>query len=282
LPELATRLTGSADLFNRRGRKPRASVNFVTAHDGFTLADLVSYNNKHNEANGEDNRDGHNDNRSFNYGAEGATENASIRETRLRQQRNMLATLMLSQGTRRRVGRKQRGNNNAYCQDNEISWFDWNLGPDAEALVQFTRRLIGLRHPYPVLHRKRSLTGDWNEALKVKDAAWLTPTGEEMRPKNWKDPLARCVGLVLDGRGQATGIARRGSDATLLIIVNANNGPLQFKLPKVTGGRAWLPLIDTCNPLDNFGAPKRPGPLHDISGGSVLVLRLVTDRRAAV
>ena len=162
LSELATRLTGSADLFNRRGRKPWAGVNFVTAHDGFTLADLVSYNDKHNEANGEENRDGHNDNHSNNYGAEGPTDDAGIRETRLRQQRNMLATLMLSQGTPMilggdEFGRTQRGNNNAYCQDNEISWFDWNLGPDAEALIRFTRRLIGLRHAYPVLHRNRIL-----------------------------------------------------------------------------------------------------------------------------
>ncbi|MBV9234654.1 MAG: glycogen debranching protein GlgX, partial [Xanthobacteraceae bacterium] len=165
LAELAMRLTGSADLFNRRGRKPWASVNFITAHDGFTLADLVSYNEKHNEANGEDNRDGHNDNHSNNYGAEGPTDDAGIRETRLRQQRNMLATLMLSQGTPMilggdEFGRTQRGNNNAYCQDNEISWFDWNLGPDAEALIQFTRRLIGLRHAYPVLHRNRFVTGE--------------------------------------------------------------------------------------------------------------------------
>jgi isoamylase len=287
LPELATRLTGSADLFNRRGRKPSASVNFVTAHDGFTLADLVSYNSKHNEANGEDNRDGVDDNKSFNYGAEGPTEDAGIRETRLRQQRNVLATLMLSQGTPMilggdEFGRTQRGNNNAYCQDNEISWFDWSLGPDAEALIRFTRRLIGLRHAYPVLHRNRFLTGDWNAALEVKDATWLTPAGDEMQADNWKDPHARCVGLVLDGRGPATGIARRGSDATLLIIVNAHTEPVQFKLPKVSGGRAWLLLIDTCNPEVDSGAPKRPGYLYKVEGRAVLVFRLVTERRAAV
>jgi glycogen operon protein len=283
LPELATRLTGSADLFNRRGRKPWAGVNFITAHDGFTLADLVSYNEKHNEANCEDNRDGHNDNHSNNYGAEGPTDDAGIRETRLRQQRNMLATLMLSQGTPMilggdEFGRTQRGNNNAYCQDNEISWFDWKLGSDAEALIQFTRRLIGLRHAYPVLHRNRFLTGDWNEALEVKDATWLTPAGEEMRPEQWKDPLARCVGVVLDGRGQTSGIARRGSDATLLIILNAHHEVVQFKLPKVTGGRAWLALIDTNNPEEDAGAPRRPGHLHAVAGRSVVVLRLVMDR----
>jgi isoamylase len=283
LAELAMRLTGSADLFNRRGRKPWASVNFVTAHDGFTLADLVSYNEKHNEANGEDNRDGHNDNSSNNYGAEGPTDDAGIRETRLRQQRNMLATLMLSQGTPMilggdEFGRTQRGNNNAYCQDNEISWFDWNLGPDAESLIQFTRRLIGLRHAYPVLHRNRFLTGDWNETLEVKDATWLTPAGEEMRPEQWKDPMARCVGVVLDGRGQTSGIARRGSDATLLIILNAHHEVVQFKLPKVTGGRAWLALIDTNTPEEDAGAPRRPGYLYEVAGRSVVVFRLVTDR----
>jgi glycogen operon protein len=283
LPELATRLTGSADLFNRRGRKPWAGVNFVTAHDGFTLADLVSYNEKHNEANGEDNRDGHNDNHSNNYGAEGPTDDPAIRETRLRQQRNLLATLLLSQGTPMilggdEFGRTQRGNNNAYCQDNEISWFDWKLGPDAEALIQFTRRLIGLRHAYPVLHRNRFLTGNWNEVLEVKDATWLTPAGEEMRPEQWKDPMARCVGVVLDGRGQTSGIARRGSDATLLIIVNAHHEVVQFKLPKVTGGRAWLTLIDTNSPEEDAGAPRRPGHLYEVTGRSVVVFRLVTDR----
>jgi isoamylase len=283
LSELATRLTGSADLFNRRGRKPWAGVNFVTAHDGFTLADLVSYNEKHNEANGEENRDGHNDNHSNNYGAEGPTDDAGIRETRLRQQRNMLATLMLSQGTPMilggdEFGRTQRGNNNAYCQDNEISWFDWNLGSDAEALIRFTRRLIGLRHAYPVLHRNRFLTVEWNEALEVKDATWLTPAGEEMSPEQWKDPMARCVGVVLDGRSQTSGIARRGSDATLLIIVNAHHEVVQFKLPKVTGGRAWLALIDTNAPEEDAGAPRRPGHLYEVTGRSVVVFRLVTDR----
>ena len=286
LPELAKRLTGSADLFNHRGRKPWASVNFVTAHDGFTLADLVSYNDKHNEANGEENRDGHNANFSNNYGVEGPTDDAAIRAVRSRQQRNMLATLLLSQGTPMilggdEFGRSQYGNNNAYCQDTELSWFDWKIKPEGADLIQFTRRLIGLRRAYPVLHRVRFLTGEWNEELGVKDATWVTPAGEEMKPDHWMDPNARCFGVVLDGRGQATGIARRGSDATLMLVLNAHDDVVPFKLPKVVGGRNWLKLIDSNEPdggQDEGGVRARFGQICDVAGRSVVVFRLVADR----
>ena len=181
LSEFAARVTGSTDLFNRRGRKPWASVNFLAAHDGFTLNDLVSYNDKHNEPNGEDNRDGHSDNRSWNHGVEGPTDDPQVTELRERQKRNMLATLLLSQGTPMLLGgdefgRTQQGNNNAYCQDNEISWVDWDHDERAQALTRFVRRLTALRSRYPILRQNRSLTGAWNEQLEIKDCTWLTPS----------------------------------------------------------------------------------------------------------
>ncbi|HEY2135699.1 MAG TPA: glycogen debranching protein GlgX, partial [Xanthobacteraceae bacterium] len=182
LPDLARRLTASADLFNRRGRKPWASVNFLTAHDGFTLNDVVSYDNKHNEANGEDGRDGSSNNLSWNHGAEGPTSDQNIVALRERQKRNLLATLLLSQGTPMLLagdefGRTQHGNNNAYCQDNEISWVDWSLSRDGAALNRFVQRMVAIRRAYPILHRNRFLTGEWREDLGVKDTTWLVPSG---------------------------------------------------------------------------------------------------------
>ncbi|HEV7913476.1 MAG TPA: glycogen debranching protein GlgX, partial [Albitalea sp.] len=227
LPELAARLAGSADLFNKRGRRPYASVNFITAHDGFTLNDLVSYNDKHNEANGEENRDGHSHNLSWNHGEEGPTQNPEIRALRFRQMRNMLATLMFSQGTPMLLAgdefaRTQQGNNNAYAQDNEISWLNWEgIDDDGRALTEFTRRLLYIRAQQPMLRRARYLSGAYNEELDVKDVTWLAPSGEEMTVEQWNDGLARCMGMLLDGRAQPTGIRRRGTDATLLLVVNA-------------------------------------------------------------
>jgi isoamylase len=250
LADLAARLTASADLFNRRGRKPWASINFITAHDGFTLNDLVSYNDKHNEANGEDNRDGHSDNRSWNHGAEGPTDDPQIIALRERQKRNLLATLLLSQGTPMvlggdEFGRTQQGNNNAYCQDNAISWVNWNYDENGQALIRFVQRLTDLRQRYAVLRQSRFLTMQWNEELGVKDSTWLTPTGAEMTSEQWQDSAARCVGLLLDGRAQVSGIRRRGSEATLLLIVNAHHDVVLFTLPEVTGGRDWRRLLDT-------------------------------------
>src|SRR3954469_21235534 len=207
--QLAPRLCASPDVFNHRGRQPWASVNFITAHDGFPLNDLVSYNEKHNEANGENNQDGNSTNRSWNHGVEGATDDEAIRGLRKRQMKNLLATLLLAQGTPMLLAgdefaRTQRGNNNAYCQDNEISWVDWNHDDRAERLIAFVRKLTGLRHRYPILRRSRFLTGEYNEALEVKDVAWINATGEEMREEHWKDANVRCFGMLLDGRAQAT------------------------------------------------------------------------------
>ncbi|RYX90847.1 MAG: glycogen debranching enzyme GlgX [Comamonadaceae bacterium] len=251
---LAQRLTASGDKFNHRGRRPWASVNFITAHDGFCLADLVSYNEKQNSANGEDNNDGHSHNRSWNCGVEGPTDDEAINALRQRQQRNLLATLLLSQGTPMLLagdefGRTQHGNNNAYCQDNEISWVDWQGIDDAgQSLMGFTRKLLALRKRLPVLRRNRFLTGAWNEALGVKDVTWLTPGGSEMEPANWDDPRTMCFGALLDGRAQTSGIVRRGSDATVLLVFNAWHDAVEFKLPLPDDGMQWQRLLDTAQP----------------------------------
>ncbi len=256
LPEMATRLAASADIFNRRGRKPWASVNFVTAHDGFTLNDLVSYNDKHNEANGEDNRDGHSHNLSWNHGVEGPTDDPEIKALRLRQMRNLLATLLLAQGTPMilagdEFARSQRGNNNAYCQDNEITWIDWSgIGPDGRAQAEFVRKLLLIRHALPMLRRGRFLTGAYDEEIGVKDVTWLRPDGAEMTDENWEDGHARSLGVLLDGRAQETGIRRVGDDSTLLIVVNAHTEAVPFTLPSAAGGSRWIQLLDTRKPGD--------------------------------
>jgi len=254
LPRLATRITGSADLFNRRGRKPWASVNFVTSHDGFTMRDLVSYNHRHNDANGEQNRDGHSDNRSSNYGVEGPTDDASIKAVRQRQIRNLIGTLLLSRGTPMLVagdefGRTQRGNNNAYCQDNEISWVDWtSIGEDELELAKFVQKLLMLRRALPMIWRGRFLTGAFDDKLGVKDATWLTPEGVEMQPHHWSDGNARCFGVLLDGRAQSSGIRRPGTDTTILLVLNAHDAQVGFVLPKAVGGHKWICLVDTNRP----------------------------------
>jgi isoamylase len=280
LPELAARFSGSADLFDRRGRKPWASVNFITAHDGFTLNDLVSYNDKHNEANGEQNRDGHAHNLSSNYGHEGPTEDASITQLRSRQLRNMLATLLLSRGTPMLLAgdefaRTQSGNNNAYCQDNEISWINWNaIDQSAAGLSRFTRRMIALRRALPMLRRGRFLTGRIDEDIGVKDVAWLSPAGVEMTTENWADPNARCLGVLLDGRAQETGIRRLGTDATLLLIMNAHQEVVPFTLPPAIGGSGWVCLLDTNEP-DLSDLSRFPfGHSYDVTGRSLSLFML--------
>ena len=280
LPPLASRVTASADLFAKRGRKPWASVNFVTAHDGFTLADLVTYNVKHNEANGENNQDGRSENLSNNYGIEGPTDDPAIAATRLRQMRNMLATLILSRGTPMVLGgdefaRSQKGNNNSYCQDNEISWVDWQgIGPDGRELAEFMRKLIMIRRALPMLRRGRFLTGAYDEELGVKDVSWLTPAGVEMTEANWNDGNGRCLGVLLDGRAQETGIRRVGSDSTLLIIVNSHTEVVPFTLPSALGGSRWVRLIDTSDPNGEALALRDFGHAHEVAGRSLLLFVL--------
>ena len=283
LPEMASRLTASADKFNKRGRKPWASVNFITAHDGFTLRDLVSYNDKHNEANGEDNRDGHSHNLSFNFGAEGSTDDPGIRQVRLRQMRNFLATLFLSRGTPMLLagdefGRTQGGNNNAYGQDSEIGWIDWELDEEGRDLAEFTRNLIALRQSLPMLRRGRFLTGQFDDTLGVKDLTWLTPAGTEMADANWNDANAKCLGVLLDGRAQATGLRRVGTDATLLLVLNSHHDVVRFTLPEATGGRDWMCLVDTNHPELEEPAMYAFGHEYEVTGRSLLLFMLVPDR----
>ncbi|HTT75385.1 MAG TPA: glycogen debranching protein GlgX [Candidatus Binataceae bacterium] len=278
--ELATRLAASGDLFNRRGRKPWASVNFITAHDGFTLHDLVSYNEKHNEANTEENRDGNSNNHSWNCGAEGPTNDPEINRLRQRQMRNLLATLLLSQGTPMilagdEFGRTQRGNNNAYCQDNEISWLDWEgIQDEGRTLTAFLRRLTMLRHAFPVLRRERFFSGNWDEALGVKDVTWINSFGKEMRQEDWADANQRCFAMLMDGRAQATGIRRLGTDATLLVVMNAHHDVVTFTLPEVAGGDRWRCLIDTDDVERDELPVFRPKNTYDVAARSLILFAL--------
>ncbi len=286
LPEVTKRLSGSADFFNHRGRQTWASVNFITAHDGFTLNDLTTYDEKHNEANGEDNKDGSSNNESWNCGLEGPTDDPEVNALRERQICNMLGTLLLSRGTPMvlagdEFGRTQGGNNNAYCQDNEISWLNWEIEEKGERIVRFVQRVAAIRHKYPVLHRTRWLTAQWNQEIDVKDVAWLTPTGPEMTDENWSDANARCMGVLLDGRAQPTGMHRRGVDQSLLLILNSHHDVVSFELPEVVGGLRWRRLIDT-NQLDSEDDPTFEfASSYEVTGRSLLLFELVMDRSYA-
>jgi len=253
LGEFAYRFTGSADLYAETGRRPYASVNFVTAHDGFTLKDLVSYNEKHNEANGEENRDGEGHNRSWNCGAEGPTNDDTINALRAKQQRNFLTTLLLSQGVPMisggdEIGRSQKGNNNAYCQDNELSWFDWeNLD---EPLLNLTRNLIALRRKHRIFARRRWFQGRPLHGTGVKDIAWFTPQAKEMSEEDWKAGFAKSLGVFLNGDAIASTdmYGDRVTDDSFYFIFNAHHEPLQFTMPEASFGQNWLKLIDTNDP----------------------------------
>ena len=276
---MAPRLCASADMFNKRGRKPWASVNFITAHDGFTLNDIVSYNDKHNEANGEDNKDGNDNNRSWNHGVEGPTDDEEICELRARQMRNMMATLLLAQGTPMilagdEFARTQNGNNNAYCQDDDISWINWDIGDKGRTLINFVRKLTTLRHEYPILRRGRFMTGDWNEDLQSRDVSWINASGHEMTDEDWGDGNMRCFGMLMDGRAQATGIRRRGADATMLLVLNSYHDVVQFTLPDCTDGKHWKLLFDTNTPESVREEAFDIGDTYDVTGRSVLLFRL--------
>lgn len=262
LAEFATRFTGSADLFDRRGRRPWSSVNFITAHDGFTLHDLVSYNEKHNEANGEGNQDGSNHDGSCNHGAEGETDDAAINALRERQMKNLLATLLLAQGTPMLLAGDERaqtqgGNNNTYCQDNETAWIDWQRDPSEGRLAEFVRELTALRRRYPILTRGRYLNGRYSEEAGVKDLTWLNPSGAEMQEADWTDAGARSVGLVLEGKAQHSGVREHANDATLLILINAWHEGVSFKLPDDEQTPLhWKLMVSTDEALDRESVPK--------------------------
>ncbi|MFF4754272.1 glycogen debranching protein GlgX [Streptomyces sp. NPDC002514] len=257
LGEFASRLTGSSDLYAHSRRRPRASVNFVTAHDGFTLRDLVSYNDKHNEANGEGNRDGESVNRSWNCGVEGETDDPAVLELRARQQRNFLATLLLSQGIPMlchgdELGRTQGGNNNAYCQDSEVSWIDWRLTGAQRGLADFTRYVVGLRAAHPVLRRRRFFRGDTatHAGQPLPDLVWLLPDAREMTDRDWQRSDAHSVGVFLNGDAIAEHdpYGRRVIDDSFLLLLNSYWEPVGFRLPDAAYGERWTTLIDTADP----------------------------------
>jgi glycogen operon protein len=277
LGEFANRFTGSADLYEDDGRRPYASVNFVTAHDGFTLRDLVSYNEKHNDANGEDNRDGESHNRSWNCGAEGPTDDAAITELRARQQRNFIATLMLSQGIPMllggdEIGRTQQGNNNAYCQDNEISWFDWGT-PD-RGLFEFTRRVISIRTQHPVFRRRGWFKGRALHGKGVSDIAWFRVDGEEMSEEDWQTGFAKSLTVFLNGDGlhDLGDDGKQVRDASFLLLFNAHHDALDFRLPSAVFGYQWHAVLDTAAELGDGGGSYGAGMAVTVRGRSLVVL----------
>jgi glycogen operon protein len=252
LPDFASRITGSSDLYQADGRHPSASINFVTAHDGFTLADLVSYNEKHNEANGEGNRDGESFNRSWNCGAEGPTDDPAIRALRRRQQRNFLATLFLSQGVPMilggdEMGRTQGGNNNAYCQDNERSWIDWTLKEENADLFALTARLAEFRRDHPVFHRRRWFQGRPIHGETVTDIGWFAPDGTEMSEEDWESGFAKSVGVFLNGDAIPDPDLRgeKITDDSFLVLFNAHYEKLSFTIPNRDWGDHWVVVLDT-------------------------------------
>ena len=274
LPEFASRLTGSSDLYQSDGRSPVASVNFVTAHDGFTLADLVSFDHKDNGANGEDGRDGTDDNRSWNCGAEGPTEDKGVLALRARQSRAMLTTLMLSFGVPMllggdEMGRTQGGNNNAYCQDNEITWYDWENAD--EDLLDFTKRLIALRKAHPVFRRRRFLSG-----AEASELRWYTPAGSQMTGADWSDENALAIALYLDGSNDPD----RAIDGTwlldddFLVLVNAWWEPLNFVLPATGEQASWRIEVNTYDPAApaSSAAARGAGDHVTVSPRSIVVL----------
>jgi isoamylase len=279
LPEFASRLTGSSDLYETSGRRPVASINFVTCHDGFTLADLVSYNDKHNEANGEDNRDGTDDNRSWDCGVEGPAEEPSILELRARQQRNFLVTLFLSQGIPMllagdEIGRTQGGNNNAYCQDNEISWVDWSKAAAERDLLTFTQQLARLRRKHPVFRRRRFFQGIREKG--AADIAWLTPAGDPMTDADWRASYAKSVAVFLNGAA-ITEPDPRGdpvTDMKFLLLFNAGAEPITFTLPEARLGTEWEIVIDTMSPrITEDSEAIGPKSKVEVGGRAVVVLR---------
>ncbi|AFS15069.1 MULTISPECIES: glycogen debranching protein GlgX [Mycobacterium avium complex (MAC)] len=256
LGEFASRLTGSSDLYEATGRRPSASINFVTAHDGFTLNDLVSYNEKHNMANGEDNRDGESHNRSWNCGVEGPTDDPDITELRYRQMRNFWATLMVSQGTPMiahgdELGRTQNGNNNVYCQDSELSWMDWSLVDKNSDLLAFARKVTALRKQHPVFRRRRFFEGEpIRSGDEVRDIAWLNPSSREMTHEDWGESFHKCVAVFLNGDAITAPNARgeRVVDDSFLLCFNAGDDPVEFSMPPDDYAQEWTVELDTNEP----------------------------------
>ncbi|OPL17066.1 MAG: glycogen debranching enzyme [delta proteobacterium ML8_D] len=281
--ELATRISGSSDLYETNGRKPYASINFVTCHDGFTLEDLVSYNEKHNQANGEENRDGENNNISFNYGAEGHSDDPSIRRLRLRQKRNFMATLLFSLGVPMISGgdelfRTQEGNNNGYCQDNELSWYPWDLGKEEKQFLEFVKRVVAIRKSQPVFLRRNFFQGRSIRGTGMKDIAWLGPDGNEMADKDWENPSACSLGVLLGGEAldeiDEMGQSIRGE--TLLLLFNSSIETVPFVLPSHNEGGYWKLMLDTTTeePVPERRGFRGSGTAYPLRDRSVALFRL--------
>jgi glycogen operon protein len=286
--EMGYRLTGSPDLYQQNGRRPYASINFVTAHDGFTLNDLVSYDKKHNEANGDGNNDGDNNNQSWNCGAEGPTDDPQINVLRERQRRNFLTTLFLSQGVPMLTGgdewgRTQNGNNNAYCQDNEISWFNWERDGKRNQFLEFTRRLIQLRKDHPVFRRPKFLKGRRIPGSEIRDVMWFNPGGNLMSEEEWASPFVRCIGMLLSGDTSdvLTFEGEPVRDDTFLLLINAHYEPIPFVLPGQEN-LEWQLILDTTDPNGFLAEPRKfaSGDDVDLGGRACFLLQLVSGTQA--
>lgn len=279
LSEFATRLTGSSDLYKDDGRKPYASINFITCHDGFTLQDLVSYNEKHNEANGENNQDGANDNNSWNCGVEGPTDDPTITALRAQQRRNYLTTLLLSAGVPMmlagdEIGHTQRGNNNTYCQDNELTWIDWNITEERRQFLDFVRAVIDVRRKQPVFQRRKFFQGRHVAGDDVPDISWFQPSGEEMTDEAWNAGFSQCLGVRLPG-DLIGDVDERGEPIagdSIVLLINAHYEPIPFTIPSRSDGEEWERLLDTADPA---GKPStyRGNDKYDLKGRSMVVLR---------
>ncbi len=280
--ELATRLSGSSDLYEHGGRRPHASINFVTAHDGFTLRDLVSYDNKHNEANGEENRDGNDDNISWNCGEEGPTNKMEIRALRERQMRNFMTTLLISQGVPMisggdEFGRTQSGNNNAYCQDNEISWYDWNFSPEQKEFLDFFRKVVEIRKTHVVLRRRKFFHGRKIRGSEIKDISWFSPNGHEMTDEEWDSDFVRSLGVRLSGDAISE-VDSKGNPIvgeTLLILLNAHFEPVPFVLPAHRKETQWQLLLDTAENGDLRQRSSRGGRTYSLQERSIAIFSLI-------
>jgi glycogen operon protein len=281
LGEFASRLTGSSDLYEATGRRPSASINFVTCHDGFTLNDLFTYNEKHNEANGENNQDGESHNRSWNCGAEGPTEDPQIMALRGKQMRNVITTLMLSQGTPMishgdEIGRTQNGNNNVYCQDSELSWMDWSLCETNSDLLEFTRKVAKFRKRHPVFRRRRFFEGKPIRAGdQLHDIAWLTTSGKEMGYQDWETGLGHCVAVFLNGQAIPAPDERGEQviDDSFLLCFNANYEAADFVAPQDGYAQQWTADLDTADPRGDTNSVVAAGEQISVQPRSMLVLR---------
>lgn len=286
LPDFATRLSGSSDLYEGDGRKPYASINFITCHDGFTLHDLVSFDDKHNEANGENNQDGTNDNYSWNCGAEGPTDDAVINALRVQQKRNFMATLLLSAGVPMmlagdEIGHTQQGNNNVYCQDNETTWLKWNLTDEQRDFLRFVRSVINIRQTQPVFHRRKFFLGKQIDGADIPDISWFQPSGEEMSDEAWNAGYTQCLGVLLPG-DLISDVDERGGPITgdsIVLLVNASHQPIPFTLPSCGENQEWELLIDTADP--ELATMKcKSGEQYESNGRSIVILRAAPPQTA--